>query len=106
MTLIAPSTLIALQSYTQPKQAAAPKTGETFTPLDPGANDPVQSRDTGGVSVKLSPQAALHLGELTGPAGEEQAQQSATVTGEAQPRRDSQSPVPPAPPGSRLDIEI
>ena len=106
MTLIAPSTLIALQSYTQPKQAAAPKSGETFTPRDPGAEDTVQNRDTGGVSVKLSPQAALHLGELTGPAEEQQAQQSAAVTGEAQPRREGQSSVPPAPPGSRLDIEI
>ncbi len=108
MTLIAPSTLIALQSYTQPKQAVARTTGEAFSPLDPGAKDPIQNRDTGGVSVKLSPQAALHLGELdgSGPAGENQAQQGAALSGETHVRRDGQQPSPPAPPGSRLDIEI
>ncbi len=106
MTLISPSTLIALQSYTQPKQVVAQSNGETFTPLDTGAKDPVQSRDSGGVSVKLSPQAALHLGELDGPVDDGQAERGAAVTGEAPSRRESQASAPPAPPGSRLDITV
>ena len=103
MTLIAPSTLIALQSYTQPKQAVARTTGETFTPLDSGAKDPVQSRDSGGVSVKLSPQAALHLGESEGSVDDGQVQRGAAVTGGAPSPREGQSSTPP---GSRLDITI